>query len=123
MKKWSVLKAIKIVFFIAIAILVFGFAVMSLWNWLVPTLFSGPVIGWWQAIGLLVLSKILFGGMHGGPRRHWGGRHARGYWRQRMEEKMANMTPEERERFRKQCGGWAWKREEPASGPGTSATL
>ena len=115
MKKWFVLKAVKIALFVAVAVLVFGFVVMSLWNWLVPVLFSGPIINWWQAIGLLVLTKILFGGLHGGPGRHCG-KHGRGYWRQRMEEKMANMTPEERERFRKQCGGWAWRGEEKPVG-------
>jgi len=115
MKKWFVFKAIKMALFVAAGILVFGFFVMSLWNWLIPTLFSGPVIGWWQAMGLLVLSKILFGGMHGGHGRHWGGMRGRGYWRQRMDEKMARMTPEEREKFRQQCGGWGWHQEENTS--------
>jgi hypothetical protein len=41
-----------------------GFIVMSLWNALMPRIFSLPVIGYWEAWGLLVLSKILFGG-HG----------------------------------------------------------
>ena len=45
-----------------------------------------------QAIGLVILSKILFGGFHGGPR----GMH----WRHRMMERLDKMTPEERERFR-----------------------
>ena len=48
MKKWYVLKAIKVAVFASVAILVFGYVVMSLWNWLIPSLFSGPVIGWWQ---------------------------------------------------------------------------
>src|SRR5829696_1512846 len=104
MKKWYVLKAVKITLFVAAAVLVFGYVVMSLWNWLVPELFNGPVIGWWQAIGLLVLSKILFGGMRGG-RGAWGYRKG-GYWRKRMEEKMAAMTPEEREKFRSECYGY-----------------
>ena len=65
-----------------------------LWNWLLPTLFSVPEITFWQALGLLVLCRILFGGfgMHGrrGPRR-WG----------RWED----MTPEERARFRQRMRG------------------
>ena len=36
-----------------------GWVVMTLWNWLIPALFTGPVIGFWQALGILVLSKIL----------------------------------------------------------------
>ena len=114
MKKWVVFKAIKMTLLAAAGVLVFGFVVMSLWNWLVPALFSGPVIGWWQAMGLLVLSKILFGGMRGGCGSRWGGQHGRGYWRKRMEEKMASMTPEEREKFRQQCSGWGWHRSENA---------
>jgi hypothetical protein len=71
--------------------------VMCLWNWLVPGLFGGPTVGFWQALGLLVLSRILFGGLKG----HGHGRQ--GYWRHRMRERWERMTPEERARFRE---GW-----------------
>ncbi|HNV28924.1 MAG TPA: hypothetical protein PKJ83_07305, partial [Cyclobacteriaceae bacterium] len=33
---------------------------MYLWNWLVPELFNGPVLNFWQILGLLALSKIFF---------------------------------------------------------------
>jgi hypothetical protein len=70
---------------------------MWLWNALVPSLFHGPTVSFAQAIGLLVLSHILFRG--GGRWRHGGGwRHER--WRERLDAKMAAMSPEERERFR-----------------------
>lgn len=69
----------------------FGAVVMLLWNALVPDLFGGPSIGFWQAAGLLVLCRILLGGF-GGP----GG--PRGRWHQ--------MTPEERERFRDGIRQW-----------------
>jgi len=46
--------------------ILFTFVVMWLWNWLVPELFNGPVLGYWQTLGLLVLSKILFSGIGGG---------------------------------------------------------
>jgi hypothetical protein len=101
MRKWWY----KIPLFIALAIvavLVFGYIVSALWNWLIPVLFHGPVITFWQAIGLLILSRILFRGFHFG--RHGGWRH-RGEWRKRWQEKMANMTPEEREKFREE-----WRR-------------
>jgi hypothetical protein len=42
--------------------LVFGYVVMLLWNWLMPTLFGLGTIGFWQAVGVLVLVKLLFGG-------------------------------------------------------------
>ena len=85
-----------------VAVAAFGFAVMSLWNALVPALFHGPSLQFWQAVGLLVLTRILFGGLRGR-----GGWH--GHWRGHMwRERWANMTPEERarlqERFHGRCG-------------------
>jgi hypothetical protein len=77
---------------------IFGEVVMHLWNWLLPTLFGWHPIGFWQALGLLVLSRILFGGFGGhGPGRH----RMRREWAERWEK----MTPEERERFRQGMRG------------------
>ena len=64
-------KGFKIFFFIllglAIAFLV-GYILMRLWNWLVPDIFGLAHINHWQAIGILVLAKIIFGfGGSGGP--------------------------------------------------------
>jgi hypothetical protein len=73
-------------------IVLLGFMVMLLWNWVIPTVFvGGRSIDFLHALGLLVLSRILFGGFrgHGGWRGH---RH----WR-----RWERMTPEERERFLK----------------------
>ena len=55
----------RIMMFLPLGILfiaLFGFAVMSLWNWLMPELFGLKAIGYWQAMGLMVLSRIFFGG-------------------------------------------------------------
>lgn len=79
----------------ALLISLFGLVTMMLWNWLVPDLFNGPVISFWQALGLVVLSKILFGGLGGKSNR---GGHA--HWKHRYKDKLAGMTPEERERFK-----------------------
>ena len=76
-----------------------GLLVMLLWNALVPGLFSGPVLGFWQAVGLLALSRILFGGF-----RH--GLHG-GWYRSRWRERWERMTPEERERFRDGYARWS----------------
>jgi hypothetical protein len=74
-----------------------GEIVLHLWNWLLPALFGWPQITFWQALGLLVLCRVLFGGFHG----HGGGRTGwRRRMRERMEERWEHMTPEERERFR-----------------------
>src|SRR5580704_12814925 len=91
-------KIIKVILIAIVAVAVFGFVVMGLWNWLMPALFGLHAITFWQAVGLLVLSKILFGGFRGGPGR---GMHWRGLWR----EKWAQMTPEEREKFSQGMGG------------------
>ena len=80
-----------------IAASAFSAIVMLLWNALIPQLFAGPVITFWQSLGLLILSHILLRGYS--PWRHANGwRHDR--WRNRLEEKLAAMTPEEREKFK-----------------------
>ena len=93
--------------FAIIAVFVFGQAVHYLWNWLMPALFKLPPITYWQAVGLLILSWLLFGGRRGfraGP--GYGGR-----WRHRMRERWERMTPEERAKFREgmwgRCGPFA----------------
>ncbi len=93
MRKNRAAKVMTVAVFAALFLTVFGYVVMRLWNWLMPALFGWHLISFWQAIGLLVLSKILFGGFHG---RHGGRRH----WRNRMRERWDRMTPEEREKFR-----------------------
>jgi Ca2+/H+ antiporter, TMEM165/GDT1 family len=100
----------RILFFIliaAVAILFFGEIVVLLWNNVLAAVTNVHTITFVQALGILVLSKILFGGFRGGcgPRRH--------YWKQRMTQKWNNMTPDEREKFKQEwqrrCGGWGYK--------------
>ena len=43
-------------------LVVIGFVVMSLWNGLAPALFGWKAIGYWQAVGLIILIRLLFGG-------------------------------------------------------------
>jgi hypothetical protein len=92
-------------FFTAAALLL-SLTVMVLWNGLVPALFHGPSLNFLQALGLLVLSHILLRGWS--PWRYGNG-WRRDRWKRRFEEKLAGMTPEERERFREEwhrrCGG------------------
>ena len=97
MRAWKVLRIVVMVIVIATVV---GFVVMHLWNWLMPEVFGVKPITYWQAIGLLLLSKILLGGFHkhghrGGP---CGG--GRGGWKRHMEERWGQMSPEEREKFR-----------------------
>ena len=90
MRSFRILKVIKILMLVALAVTVLGIVVMSLWNWLLPPLAGWHSITFVQAMALLVLCRILFGG-HRGPGSHW-----RQHWKQRFER----MTPEERQRFR-----------------------
>jgi hypothetical protein len=83
-----------------------GEIVLQLWNWLLPTLFGLRQISFWQALGVLALCRILFGGFgFRGP--------GRTDIRRRMEERCERMTPEERERFRQ------WMRERFGPSPST----
>src|ERR1700758_2992854 len=87
-------RGLKVFLVVAIGAIVLSAFVMTLWNWLMPALFGRSTITVWQALGLLVLSKILFGGFR--PRfgaSSW-------WWRRRMLERWEQMTPEEREKFR-----------------------
>jgi hypothetical protein len=104
-------RVVRIVQFAVLAVLflvIFGFVVRWLWNWLMPALFGWRLISYWQALGMLVLSKILFGGMRGGP-----GRPSR-HWRRRMMARWEQMTPEEREKFRQGLESRCWPFRPPA---------
>lgn len=47
-----------------------GFVIMWLWNWLVPEIFHGGMISFWQAVGIAVLARLIFGGCHHGWYNH-----------------------------------------------------
>ena len=94
MKRNRGLHVLKILVLVSLAITVFSFVTMHLWNWVMPAVFGLRTITWLQALALLVLGKILFGGFH----RHGGGCRDRG-WKHRMAERWMEMTPEERERL------------------------
>jgi hypothetical protein len=106
----------RILLFIVIAplaILVFGGVVMLLWNNVLSPVLHISIITFWQALGILVLSKILFGSFSGGRGMHRSG------WRQRMQEKWARMTPEEREKYKEKLKNryWGWRADD---GPQTT---
>jgi hypothetical protein len=58
----------------------FGWLVQLLWNWLLPGIFNVKAITYWQAFGIVVLAKILFGGFSRHHSRPYFGRHFR-HWR------------------------------------------
>ena len=97
------LAIVGMVLFVAIG----GELVKQLWNWLLPPLFGWRQLTFWQALGMLALCRILFGGfgLHGGSRPHSAIRRRVA---DRMADRWEHMTPEERERFRQRirerCG-------------------
>jgi hypothetical protein len=108
-KSFRFLRAIKIAIVVAAALGLAGIVVMSLWNWLIPSIFGGPALHFWQAIGLLALTRILVGRIGRGS-GHWA-------WRGRMRQDWQRMTPEEREKLRanlyRRCGGRDMPESEP----------
>lgn len=81
------------------AIAALGAVVMFLWNMIIVPVFNAPQLTYWQATGLLLLAKILFGGKHGYKHRHKP--HL-------SKEEFMNMSEEERCRMRneweRRCG-------------------
>jgi hypothetical protein len=94
-KRWSgrspgakVLVIAAVVVLVPAFIALFGAVTMWLWNWLMPTIFKLPEIGFWQAIGLLLLAHIFFKGGRAG-------RAGKAHWRRaKLRERMREDEPE-----------------------------
>jgi hypothetical protein len=95
----------------AAAVFIFGLVVMLLWNAILPAVFKVGAITYWQAVGLLVLCRILFGGFRGGPGGFRGGRPHFG-WSPFSKGKWMNMSEEERAKFKEE---WERRRQPPES--------
>lgn len=79
--------------------------VMLLWNWLMPDLFGLTAINFWQSAGLILLSKILFGGFR---KSHHG--HDGPPWKKHWQQKWQSIPEDKREKWKKHfadkwCGG------------------
>jgi hypothetical protein len=98
MKYWYGPRAAKFIVLAVVMVGLCGAAVMLLWNALIPDLFHGPFLTFWQAVGMLVLTRIFFHCFYGRGHGGWSHRH----WRHRFEAKLAAMTPEEREKFKEE---------------------
>lgn len=97
-RKWWFL----IPLFVIVFVFIVGYIVMLLWNAVMPDVFTSlKPITYCQAILILILSKILFGGLHkgGGGWRRGGGRYGRG---REWKEKWMSMTEEERAKFKEE---------------------
>ena len=80
----------KYAFWFLVMIAIFAAMVMLLWNWLVPQLFGGKMINYWQAVGLLILARILTGM----------GRASTQHFKQKIRHGWHSMPDDEKERLR-----------------------
>jgi hypothetical protein len=100
-------KAVMILVFCTAFVMLFSFIVMSLWNGILTDVLGVKAVTFWQALGILILSKILFSGFGGLHRKR---EHFRNRFRQKMMDKWEKMTPEEKQRFKDEwknrCANW-----------------
>jgi hypothetical protein len=97
MKRYWILKGLKMLTFAAVVIVALGYLVMGLWNAVLPAAAGLHPISYLQGLGLLVLARILFGGLRGRG-------HGRWHWRARMQERWQQMSPEEQQQVRAAYG-------------------
>ncbi len=103
MRRYWMFKALKMLPLFALFIVAAGVVVMLLWNALIPAIFGFTEITWIQALGLMILARILVGG-----RGHVGGSGGRRRWRERWEKKMASMSDDERKKWKEEFGRSCW---------------
>lgn len=88
-------KFLKIILMVLIFFSLVSAVVMTLWNWLMPELFDLTEIDIWQAAGILLLSKILFGGF---KKNHYGPDGPP--WKKHWQKKWQNMPQDKREKWK-----------------------
>ncbi len=93
-----------------------SYIVMYLWNWLLPDIIGASFIGFWQAAGLLLLSRILFGGFGQKKNKPWNKRSS--HWKSKMQNKWAKMSQEQKLQFKAKMDDYcpkSWKEDNEAS--------
>lgn len=109
----------KGIVFGALFVTLFTFATVLLWNNLAVPIFGLPVLTFFQALGLMILGRLLTGGF--GP-RGWGRGGMRGH---HMRERWKSMSPEQRQQLMQRWGKRGWgpmgTQENTAENPGTTA--
>lgn len=107
MKKWWMVRIAKMAVLFIISVSILSILVMLLWNYLVPSLFNGPAINFFQALGLLLLLRMLTISFR--PWRYPNTQKGE-QWRKKFEEKIASMPPEQRAKLKQlytnKCSGW-----------------
>jgi hypothetical protein len=116
MKRQRRIRLIKFFTVFLVSLLGLSLLIMLLWNSLIPAIFNGPAISFPQSLGLLLLVRILTFSLRPWPYRQV---QRGGYWQKKLEEKLAAMPPEQRERIRSMCASkcrqWEMKQKTSAS--------
>lgn len=102
------------------AIGLFALAIMLLWNWLIPDIFGLGTISYWQAVGLLALSKLLFAGF--GDAKYAHGDRKKKHWHRKFEEKWRKMPRERHEEYMKKMKDKGFSSEEESEVKSESKT-
>ena len=84
----------RFLIFIILLAAVLSLILMLLWNSLMPVIFKLPSLSYWQALGLLILSKILFAVPHGRSHDHFSSERKE-HWKKIIEEKMKDSAVKE----------------------------
>ena len=99
------MKILRVIFFGLVFIAAMGFLTTTLWNWLIPALFNGPKIIFAQALGLMLLGRLLVGGWGKGSSN--GCSHDDNAWKAKWKARVTGMTEEEKDAFKKRfCDKW-----------------
>jgi hypothetical protein len=85
------------IFLAVILAFLFGYVVMLLWNWIMPTLFNLPEIDYWMAFGIIILGRLIFGGFGHGHNNPKKSDHNERFYSSKFKSK-----------FRKDCGNSKW---------------
>jgi len=81
---------LKMAFWILSVVAIVSLLVMELWNWLIPEIFNGNMINFWQALGLLALVRLLTGF----------GRAGKTHWKNKIHRGWSGLSNEERDKMR-----------------------
>lgn len=100
----KVLKVIGMVILGIAAAFLFGLVILLLWNWLMPHLFGLPEITYWEGLGLLILSCILFGRMGGNSSGDKKKDKDKDSVRNKIKEEIKKEIAKEFEKEYKKCG-------------------
>ena len=111
MSNYWIKKGVGMAFMTLIAIIIYGYVFMWLWNMLVPEIFGLTTINYWQSFGLIFMAKLLFGfntGKHKGWHQNKEWHLQKHQWKNKIEQKMEGMTEEEKQKFKESMKGWCY---------------